>query len=402
MTNLEANGQRNNSIELESPSLDTISIFSRRLFMSTRDSSLGQNRSTMMAPKCKAPVNKKFAHPCGCGRQSTNSGSHQQYASTIQANMTDADLPMIASKPMYLFDPVTSKCYPTSRDRDMLLKQCDPQPQPQIGAFPTRSPHLQTPTTGSCYYSDLVCDPRRFRCVCKQPSLHLYYNNDFNYTSFGCVPMPTNQSGNFQCKPGQIYNMASKECQKIFDVSELPPIHSMRPPGSQFSFITIVFVWVLLLILILSAKLRKLRGTNIYTDRRSHHHYHYHRSSSPNSRQLARSHGSWFHPFMTAINGHPYIPNSHHTMGEHGNYNDTDLFLGGRRLNEALNAGSTLGNSEQSLNTLPPPKFEEIYPSCPLTEPQPPPPLPTNLSNDDLPTFDEAMKLQNRTAPDVK
>lgn len=356
------------------------------------ESSVVANRHPMPAPTkrpCR-PTSRKFAHPCNCGSQSHFSSpfDHQRHDST-SINSSESTLPHIASTPMYLYDTYTKKCLPTSRNRDMLLKGCHPAAF-QLSNFPNRP---QYPASGSCFYSDLVCDPRHMRCVCKQPSLHLYYTSEHNYTSFGCVPLPINQTFTIRCNPGQVYNSALRDCQKIFDVSELSISHHHGPPGTQLSFITIVFVWVLLLILIFIAKLRKLRNSSIYTDRRGHL-----RSNTPVSRHR-RAQPSWLHPFMAAVNGHPYLTSGHHPINEHANYTDTDFFLGGRRLNEALNLDGNLTSSEQSLNTLPPPKFEEIYPSYPteLHQFSPPPP-----SNEDLPTYDEAMKLQNTQPPDRK
>jgi hypothetical protein len=196
----------------------------------------------------------------------------------------------------------------------------------------------------------------------------------------------------------------SKECQKIFDVNELPPTFTTGVSATQFSFVTIVLIWILLLILIVTAKLRKLRSSNLYrnspitSERRAHRH-----GAPRHPNQSSAS--AWLHPFIAAVNGHHHL-NQHrttvdrHTQGidDHGNFNDTDFFLanGNRRMNELFPDGHFAG-SQQSLNN-PPPKFEEIYPSCPEEQHQiniPPP------SNEDLPSYDEAMKLQNTTPPDI-
>lgn len=347
---------------------------------------------------CRPPNSKKFAHPCPCWQQNNpyHISNQQHLLVDSSQNVSEPTLPPMASS-IHLYDPPTRRCLPTSRIRDMLLKDCQPPPL-QPSNIQTKVSYSQN-ITGFCYFSDLVCDPRCFRCVCK-PSFQLFYAGDRNNTSFGCVPIATaNQSGIAPCKPGQFYNTYTRECQKIFDPCELPSGHSYGQSGTQFSFISIVLVWVLLLILIFVAKLRKLRGANIYATRRGQHRYH--RSASSPNRNRNRIEGSWFHPFMTAINGHPYLTSNHST--EHGNFMDTDFFLGGRRFNEALNPEGNLSNSEQSINTLPPPKFEEIYPNSPITEPRnPPPPPPPMLSNEDLPTYDEAMRLQNTAPPDSK
>ena len=289
---------------------------------------------------------------------------------------------------------------PTSRSRDMLLKDCHSH---VINTFPVKH-------SSPCFYDDLVCDSRRFRCVCKQP-LHLYYES--NQTAFGCVPQGPfgSPDGLVNCRPGQVYNVISRECQKVFDVNELPPNYTTGVSATQFSFVTIVLIWILLLILITTAKLRKLRtSSNLYrgsptAERRLHQSGSSYRHQNPNT-------SAWLHPFIAAVNGHHHL-NQHRTtvdrhsqaptLDEVGNYNDTDFFLtaGDRRINDML-SDNNLTSSQQSLNN-PPPKFEEIYPTSCQEEAgnarsPPPPPSP----NEDLPTYDEAMKLQNTIPPDCK
>ena len=339
--------------------------------------------STTIKRSCRAPISRKFAHPCICSQHSKSSYT-----------IVNATLPPAAyTVPLHLYDPASKKCLPTSRARDMLLKECR-----NNVASPYPLPH-QLHHSSSCVYDDLICDGRRNRCVCKQ-SLHLYYES--NFTSFGCVPVGSGISpdGRVMCRPGNIYNVISKECQKIFDVSELPPTYTTGVSPTQFSIVTIVLIWVLLLILIVTAKLRRLRASNLY------------RNSSSSDRRLNRSNSyrnqsqgasAWLHPFIAAVNGHHHL-NQHRTAidrysqaAENGNYSDTDLFLNGgsRRLNQLFPDGN-FASSQLSLNN-PPPKFEEIYPGCPEERAnihQPP-------SNEDLPTYDEAVKLQNNISPDI-
>lgn len=346
---------------------------------------------------CRAPPSRRFAHPCSCSQSNSNHKSHSAH------NHTGAALPLAAFSPILLYDSATKKCLPTSRNRDMLLKEC----RSTVATYqmPNKLYH-GTP----CVYDDLVCDARRNRCVCK-PSLHLFYESSANYSAFGCVPISsaTAPSGR-ACKSGYVYNVITTDCQRIFDVNELPPNQTTGVSATQFSFVTIVLIWLLLFILIATTKLRKCRNPSLYanspaTERRLHR-------GGPYRPQSQGSTTTWLHPFIAAMNGHPYL-SQHRASGERrthgaedsGNFSDTDFFLsnGNRRLNE-LFADGTFAGSQHSLNN-PPPKFEEIYPSCPEEQTQqldlpinmphqhPPPP-----SAEDLPTYDEAMKLQN-TAP---
>lgn len=346
---------------------------------------------------CRAPLSKKFGHPCTCSQ----SNHHKSIHINPNLNNNTGVLPPAAyTVPLHLYDHASKKCLPTSRVRDMLLKECrsnvaTPYPLPQLyhGA--------------PCVYDDLVCDARRNRCVCKLP-LHLYYESNSS-SAFGCVPtigLSQSPDGKTVCRSGYIYNINSKECQKIFDVNDLPPSYATGVSATQFSFVTIVLIWILLLILIVTAKLRKLRTTNLYgnspsSERRLH------RSNGSYRHQSHSSASAWLHPFIAAVNGHNHTNQHRPTVDRHaqaidetGNYNDTDFFLsnGDRRLNELLGPDGQLAGSQQSLNN-PPPKFEEIYPSACSKERvtiQPPPP-----SNEDLPSYDEAMKLQNTMPPDI-
>lgn len=344
------------------------------------------NQAPLPMPKraCRAPSSRRFAHPCTC------QSSHHKSFSNIN---TSSPLPPAAyTIPLHLWDPMTRKCLPTSRNRDMLLKECRPNV-----ANPYSAPQ-QIYHGAPCVYDDLVCDARRNRCICK-PSLHLYYET--NLSSFGCVPIGSASSpdGRTSCRSGYIYNVISKECQKIFDVNELPATHATGVSATQFSFVTIVLIWILLLILIVTAKLKKFRSSGLYrnsptTERRAHQGNSY--------RNRSQSASAWLHPFIAAVNGHHHL-NQHRTtidrqltIDESGNYNDTDFFLAnGRRVNDLFPENNFAG-SQQSLNN-PPPKFEEIYPSSPEVSVVPPPPPP---SNEDLPSYDEAMKLQTTVPPD--
>lgn len=341
---------------------------------------------------CRAPLSKRFAHPCTCN-QSNHHKSNQN--NVVQNN--NSSLPQVAfSQPLHLYDPASRKCLPTSRLRDMLLRECRSS---VAGPYPLPHPSShQTNHVNPCFYDDLVCDARRNRCICK-PSLHLFYET--NLTAFGCIPLGPNQSpdGKIQCRSGQIFNMHSKECQKIFDISDLPPTYANGVSATQFSFVTIVLIWILLLILLVTAKLRKLRSTNMY------------RNSPTSERRLNRggsyrnpSHNgasAWLHPLFAAVNGHQHLNQGRinadrhaNSIDETGNYNDTDFFLtnGGRRLNDLIGPDGHYTGSQLSINN-PPPKFEEIYP-VPRTEERLANQLP-QPSNEDLPTYDEAMKLQN-------
>lgn len=338
---------------------------------------------------CRAPASRKFAHPCACSQSNNH---HSKYHSNNNNNSTGPLPPAAYTFPPHLFDPATKKCLPTSRGRDMLLKECRLNVQ-----NPYPLPH-QLYHQNPCFYDDLVCDARRNRCVCK-PSLHLYYES--NLTTFGCVPIGSTSSpdGRVNCKLGHVYNVKSKECQKIFDVSELPP-YTTGVSATQFSFVTIVLIWILLLILIVTAKLRKLRSSNLYrgspgAERRLHRVGSY--------RHQSQSASAWLHPFIAAVNGHHHL-NHHRTtvdrnsqaLDDSGNYTDRDFFLNNsnRRLNGILTDDNFSG-SQQSLNN-PPPKFEEIYPSCPEEQVAIQTP-----ANEDLPSYDEAMKLQNTVPPDM-
>lgn len=274
----------------------------------------------------------------------------------------------------------------------MLLKDCHAH---------TASSFSIKPHHGlNCGYDDLICDARRFKCICKPP-LHLYYDStNGSYPSFGCVPLGLTSSpdGKLNCKSGQFYNVITKECQKVFDINDLPPNYASGVSATQFSFVTIVLIWILLLILIVTAKLRKLRTTNMYRN-----------SPNPERRYQTGSHrhtgaSAWMNPFIAAVNGHGSHLGQHRTTIDRlsqsvpgdgsGNYNDTDFFLGnGNRRGDGLFSDNNFSGSHQSLNN-PPPKFEEIYPS--RTEEQE---VLKPSSNEDLPTYDEAMKLQSSTVP---
>lgn len=291
----------------------------------------------------------------------------------------------------------------------MLLKDCHSH---AVNTHPSK-PQQQNL---SCYYDDLTCDPRRFRCVCKPP-LQLYYES--NQTAFGCVPMgPTSSpDGRINCRPGQVYNVISRDCQKIFDVSELPPTNIASVSAIQFLFVTFTLIWFLLLILLVTSKLKKLKTLNIYrgggggnsggsgspaTERRRlegsrrGHSRHYHQGHHQGT-------SAWLHPFIAAVNGHHRL-NQHRTtvdrhtqsilVDESGPYSDTDFFLanGTRRSNDHLYSDRNFSSSQLSLNN-PPPKFEEIYPSCPADQRQSIGIQP-RVSTEDLPSYDEAMKLQ--------
>lgn len=372
-----------------------------------------------MMPKrpCKAPSSKKFGHPCICG---TNHANHQGLNSMNNNNNNNngslqGSLPQAAyTNPLQLYDQVSRKCLPTSRSRDMLLKECHVPNNNNVFQHYQNSKQQHH----SCVYDDLICDPRKFRCVCK-PSYHLYYANS-NSTSFGCVPLISSQSspdGRINCKPNYVYNVISRECQKVFDVNELQN-GPRNVSATQLSFVTIVLIWILLLILIVTAKLRKLRTSNLYrnspnSERRTSSSYRHHNNSNRTT---------WLHPFLAAVNSHHHL-NPHRTtvdrftqsmtVDESGNnYNDTDFFLTNGLNDRDRTLGDNHAGSLQSLNN-PPPKFEEIYPSCPLTTTtttnnntvtaasdetdtiRPP-------SNEDLPSYDEAMKLQNTVPPDIK
>lgn len=329
---------------------------------------------------CRPPLSKKFAHPCSCSQ----SGSYHRFSSSTNHSLASY------SSPLHLYDPAHRKCIPTSRARDMLLRDCRPT---------VIEPHYPIKSLSSepCYYDDLVCDARRFKCVCKPP-LHLFYETN---STFGCVPVgPTSSpDGRINCKPGHVYSVITKECQRIFDVNELPPNYTTGVSATQFSFVTIVLIWILLLVLIVTAKLRKLRTSNLYrnsptSERRLH--------MGSSNRNTSHNSSTWLHPFIAAVHGHQHL-NQHRTtvdrhsqvIDESGNYNDTDLFLNhnGRTINEMLSDDNFTG-SRLSINN-PPPKFEEIYPSCPEPTAEARPP-----SNEDLPSYDEAMKLQNTMPPD--
>lgn len=367
---------------------------------------------------CRAPLSRKFAHPCSCGGSNnqhkffptatftfnSNSNINNNHHSSTNLNSSGSSLPSAALSPLHLYDPISKKCLPTSRNRDMLLKDCHYHSISST-AFVNKLHHGNS---GPCVYDDLVCDARRFRCVCK-PNLHLYYES--NSSTFGCVPIGATSSpdGRINCRSGHFYNVISKECQKIFDVNELPPNYTTGVSATQFSFVTIVLIWILLLILIVTAKLRKLRTSNLYrnspsSERRLHH---------GNTYRHPRDTSAWLHPFIAAVNGHHHLNQHRTTVERHtqvmgnddsGNYNDTDLFLstGNRRINDMLSDNNFAG-SQQSLNN-PPPKFEEIYPSCPgfIEEAEEQQGSFRPPSNDDLPTYDEAMKLQNTMPPDPK
>ena len=244
---------------------------------------------------CRAPLSKKFAHPCTCNQSS----HHKSFQRETNLN-NSSSLPAAAyTAPLHLYDPASKKCLPTSRVRDMLLKECRTNV-----ANPYPLPH-QLYHGAPCVYDDLVCDARRFRCVCK-PSLHLYYES--NLSAFGCVPIGPSHSldNRTNCRNGYIFNSHSKECQKIFDVNDLPPTYTAGVSATQFSFVTIVLIWILLLILIVTAKLRKLRTTNLYrnsptSERR------FHRGSETFRHQGHNSASAWLHPFIAAVNGHHHL-----------------------------------------------------------------------------------------------
>lgn len=361
------------------------------------------NATHLIAPSmaskraCRAPQSRRFAHPCSC---SQSNGNHKSHPSTVNAT---GNLPAVAyTIPLHLYDTASKKCLPTSRSRDMLLKECRSNV-----ASPYPLPH-QLYHGAPCVYDDLVCDSRRNRCICK-PSLHLFYES--NHSAFGCVPLvgqPTVSSdGRTICRSGHVYNVISRECQKIFDVNELPPTQTIGVSATQFSFVTIVLIWILLLILIVTAKLRKLRTSNLYrnspsTDRRPH------RTGVSYRPQAHGNASAWLHPFIAAVNGHHHLNRHRTTVDRHsqgvddsGNFSDTDFFLanGNRRLNELFSDGAFAG-SQQSLNN-PPPKFEEIYPGCPVEPTEQPITMAQPPTNEDLPTYDEAMKLQNTSPPDI-
>lgn len=334
---------------------------------------------------CKVPLSRKFGHPCSCGGQSNLYG----YKPFSNINNNPANETSGPTSPIYLYDPLNKTCLPTTRN--MLLRDCHTH-------IMGNSIKLKQP----CVYDDLVCDPRRYRCICKPP-LHLYY--DSNQTAFGCVPLGPSVSpdGFKNCRSGCFYNVITKECQKIFDVNELPPNYATGVSATQFSFVTIVLIWILLLILVVTAKLRKLRTSNVYrnspmSQRRSHG------AHGTPYRHQQQTTSAWLHPFIAAVNGHHHLNHHRRTVDRHSQsvnhsdeiYNDTDFFLhnGSRRFNDML-TDSNLASSQQSLNN-PPPKFEEIYPSCPPIDEQ------VNIrppSNEDLPSYDEAMKLQNTMPP---
>lgn len=401
------------------------------------DSSKNDEQHKIMAKKCKPPNSKKFGHPCNCGSSYAHSYLKQQQQlfqqSAQNANGSDLLPPIAYGSPMYLYDPTVKRCLPTSRSRDMLLKDCHPTGL-QMANFQIRSqpPLPQTTIASPCYYSDLTCDQRKYRCVCKQPNLHLFYSSDTNPTSFGCVPLNITTSNANQCRQGQFYNVITKECQKVFDSSELPSSMAANThTATQMSFATIVLIWILLLIVILVAKLRKLKrhalygsnATNSTFERRRHNQYHYQPSAALGQGDVSRHRGrattAWLHPFMAAVNGHHYLSdrNQDHFY-EHSQNRDTDLFLAQNRHLNGLIPGPNLSGSEQSINTMAPPKFEEIYPSCPeenglvdpnttlspRTEPppHPPPNQPPPATNDELPTYEEAMKMEDTRPEDAK
>lgn len=340
---------------------------------------LTQVHQTVSIPKrqCRHPVAKRFAHPCNCA-----------VSSHLRLTLGNAN-GTLPSPPYTLFDTATRKCLPVAKGREMLLKEC----------LIPRGTNITDLINDNawCLSDDLICDQRRFRCSCKPP-LHLYY--EANHTSFGCVPIGPNRSpdGSLNCRSGQIYNVISKECQKIFDINELPPAYSSNVSATHFSYVTTVLIWILLLILIVTAKLRKLKASTVY-----HNGSPLERRSNVNgSRQRNNQNGSaWLHPFIAAVNGHYHMNHRRATMDRHsideqGNFNDTDFFLsnGGPRLNELLPDGH-LPESHPSFEN-PPPKFEEIYPTDrkETARASTPP-----LSNEDLPTYDEAINLQCTTLP---
>lgn len=411
-------------------------------------------------PVCRPPLSRRFGHPCSCGQPGSHhkafvgsttgyhpsitnpisdiNGARQQEqvaaisnTTTTSGNSTTSpSIPPMSThmNPIHLYDSLTKKCLPTSRH--MLLREC---------YMPKRPTHIMITATGqaantvsskqaapTCMSEDLVCDTRRLRCTCR-PSHHLFYSDINNRTSFGCVPIGLTGSpdGHVQCRPGFFYNVINSECQRIFDVTDLPPNYTTGVSATQFSFVTIVLIWILLLILVVTAKLRKLRGSSLCRrsssmERRLHHHGHS-QNSSP-----------WLQPFMAAVNGHSIGVSHHgrsgdrraHALDDSAAYTDTDSFLAYHRrsINEML--PDEFAGSQHSLNN-PPPKFEEIYPAadgllqnstqrqnnnnnisantrlpCNLPPPMPPPPAPPRppaipICNDDLPSYDEAMRLQN-------
>lgn len=368
---------------------------------------------------CRVPLSRRFAHPCTCNQ----SFSYQKGSSIFNTNNLSNNnnnnstsnsrlrIPQGYSSPLHLYDPATKKCLPTSKSSsDMLLRDCHSH---GINSFAVKSHH-----GFPCGHEDLICDARKSRCICKPP-LHLYYEitqlaNGHNQTTFGCVPIgPTGSpDGRINCRQGQVYNMMSRECQKIFDVNELPN-HPSGVSATQFSFVTIVLIWILLLVLIVTAKLRKLRSSTMYSrnspagERRTHHRHHSGAGNGGSSLHHNRNPATWLHPFIAAVNGHHHM-NQHrrHSQPLDGTdtFNDTDFFLSnGRRITDHMLANeNNLTSSQLSLNN-PPPKFEEIYSATyPETQEQqqslngdcPP-------SNEDLPTYDEAMKLQNTMPPDT-
>lgn len=359
---------------------------------STNNSTSIVQPQTLPKRACKAPTSRKFAHPCSCSQSNNNHKSHSNFNSS-------STMPPAAYNQLHLYDPARKKCLPTSRSRDMLLKEC----RSNMGAPYQVSNKLYH--GAPCVYDDLVCDARRNRCVCK-PTLHLYYEHSVNNTAFGCVPIVStiSQSGRASCKSGYIYNVISTECQKIFDVNELPPNQTTGVSATHFSFVTIVLIWMLLFTLIATTKLRKCRYPNLHgnsptTSRRMHR-------GGPYRPQSQDGTYTWLYPFIAAANGRldDYLNHNRTTLDRQsqavedpGNFSDTDFFLsnGNRRLNE-LFSDRAFDGSQQSLNN-PPPKFEEIYPSCPeghpinTQQPLPPP------STEELPTYDEAMKLQDTT-----
>lgn len=339
----------------------------------------------------------RFGKQCHCGHPERN-GLFKSKDTSLRV------LPPVAySTPLHLYDPISRDCLPTSRDRDMLLKECHFKHSHNLNSSAHNHSSNGTSSKGSCYYDDLICDPRKKRCVCK-PTLHLFYEN--NLSSFGCVPIGPRSSpdGKILCKSGSIYNVITKDCHKIFDVNDLQSGVS----ATEFSFVTIIFIWILLLILIVFAKLRKLRASNLYrntpqSERRLHHGA---GVSNGTGSSYRANRLVWLYPFPASRHHQHRTPVDRFSqtviVDESGNYNDTDFFLangGNRRMNDLISENNFTG-SQQSLNN-PPPKFEEIYPGCtPVTTTvdetdniRPP-------SNQDLPSYDEAMKLQNTMPPD--
>lgn len=382
-----------------------------------------------MLKKCKPPISRKFGHPCNCGSNQSYLKQQQQIfqLNSQNGNATDI-LPSLAyGAPMYLYDSSVKKCIPTSRSRDMLLRDCHPNGLLMANFHMRSQPPL--PHSGPCYYSDLVCDPRRYRCVCRQPNLHLYYSSDSKPTTFGCIPLNHSQNVASNCRQDQFFSMITKNCQKVFDPMELALSPTANTTATQVSFASIVLIWIFLLIVILVAKLRKLKRNALYSsstaspqfERRSHNHYHYHPSSNARlsslHRHRSRGTSAWLHPFMAAVNGHHHLSShrSERLDNEHSQHRDTDVFLGQnrRRFNEIMGTGRNLSDSDLSINTQPPPKFDEIYPACTRAStdvtsdpppaidshlrfqppPHPPPVLPPLPPNDQLPTYEEAIKM---------